>query len=761
MSAETGPNARRKPSPADAAPEPQRDAPPVERARRPAPRRRERDATLRILEEQRLAGICILRHDGTIAFANACFADLLHRTVEEIVGGNLVDFVPATEYDRLRSHLRARSAGAEGVNQFTTMTVGGDGSAREVLVRTTRTTYQGKPASLAVVLDVTGVWQVGDGLKFANVIIEQSPVVVFQASAQAGLRHEYISNNVSRFGYTADEVYAGAFRFPDYVHAEDRPAALAAMRAMIEGKTDRFEHDYRLVTRDGSLRWVQDRTVAVREDGGTVCGYRGTLIDITERVEAERALRRTNRALRLHSDLTAVAARATSETELLQDVCRILVQDDGYRLAWIALAENGAGDSPHMVASYGGTREHVAALHLAWMRSDRDWGLEGRALRTGQPQVAPVPATDPAMAPWREECPACGLGSSAALPLGQNGHVYGALVVVSRQVDAFDNQELALLGDLARRISFGVRSVRAHAEHDRLQRRLMRGLSDTVHALASALEMRDPYTAGHQKAAARLVIEIARIMGLPDNEVEGIALAASLHDIGKIQVPMELAAKPGRLTPPELRLVQTHVQAGYEILKAIDFPWRVADMVLQHHERLDGSGYPNGLKGDAILLGARIIAVADVVEAMMSHRPYRPALGRQAAMAELANGRGRLYDSAAVDACIALSRRPDFTRLVFEDDSGSHTLADLTTALGQQGEMRDGPSSRLTLQQSAVILLLADGLTTKEIARRLDLSVSTVKAQLSRAYQTLGARNRVDAVMRAAVYAEHTLLTAC
>jgi PAS domain S-box-containing protein/putative nucleotidyltransferase with HDIG domain len=176
----------------------------------------------------------------------------------------------------------------------------------------------------------------------------------------------------------------------------------------------------------------------------------------------------------------------------------------------------------------------------------------------------------------------------------------------------------------------------------------------TIQAMAQTVEVRDPYTAGHQKRVADLARAIATRMGLSADRVDGIRMAGVIHDIGKISVPAEILSKPGLLTPLEFSLIKTHSQIGYDILKDIEFPWDIATMVLQHHERLDGSGYPQGVTGERILLEARILTVADVVEAMASHRPYRPSLGMDKALDEIKDKKGRFYDSDVVDACIQL-----------------------------------------------------------------------------------------------------------
>lgn len=188
------------------------------------------------------------------------------------------------------------------------------------------------------------------------------------------------------------------------------------------------------------------------------------------------------------------------------------------------------------------------------------------------------------------------------------------------------------------------------------ERRLAASLFDSVTALASVVEMRDPYTAGHQRRVAALAVAIAQELQLPREQVDAIKLAGVVHDVGKIKVPAEILSKPGKLAPLEFGIIKEHSQNGYDILKTISFPWPVAQIVLQHHERQDGSGYPLGLKNDAILLESRIIAVADTVEAMASHRPYRPGLGIDAALQEIIQFRDTKYDAQVVDGCVALFR---------------------------------------------------------------------------------------------------------
>jgi HD-GYP domain-containing protein (c-di-GMP phosphodiesterase class II) len=265
-------------------------------------------------------------------------------------------------------------------------------------------------------------------------------------------------------------------------------------------------------------------------------------------------------------------------------------------------------------------------------------------------------ANDTRMAPWRVEALKRGYASVIALPLQNAGSMLGVLSLYASEPNGFGSEEVSLLTELAGDLSYGVTALRIRDDRLVGLQRLERAMEDTVQAIASTLEMRDAYTAGHQRRVAVISQAIAKEMGLSDDRIHGLRLATIVHDLGKINIPAEILNRPGKLSAIEFAFIKTHPQVGYDILKPVEFPWPIADIVLQHHERLDGSGYPNGLKGDAILLEARILAVADVVESMTSHRPYRPALGLDVALAEIQEGSGKLYDPVVVEACVKLVR---------------------------------------------------------------------------------------------------------
>jgi putative nucleotidyltransferase with HDIG domain len=262
-----------------------------------------------------------------------------------------------------------------------------------------------------------------------------------------------------------------------------------------------------------------------------------------------------------------------------------------------------------------------------------------------------------------------------AVPLMFDGQIMGEIGFVHIEAGRkFGDADMVILTRFAALANTALTntklSIQAQQELDErkrveeeLQRRndqLQETFIEMINALASTIEMRDPYTAAHQRWVTRLACAIASTMDLAKEQIEGLHMAGLIHDIGKMNVPTEFLIKPGQLSEIEYEAVKIHPQSGYDIVRQIQFPWPVAQIVLQHHERMDGSGYPQGISGAEILLEARILAVADVVEAMASHRPYREAHGIEIALEEIAQNKGVLYDPEAVDACLAVFKEQGF-----------------------------------------------------------------------------------------------------
>ena len=235
--------------------------------------------------------------------------------------------------------------------------------------------------------------------------------------------------------------------------------------------------------------------------------------------------------------------------------------------------------------------------------------------------------------------------------------VDGEVITLGLQGSVYQfNGEPATVG-MAQDIS---EKIRAEEQIQRYIEQLKTAFQSTVEVATSLSELRDPYTAGHERRVAEIAVALGTELGFDEHRLEGLRVAGHLHDVGKITIPAEILSKPGKLSPIEFKLIQAHADAGYEVLKKVEFPWPVAEVALQHHERMDGSGYPHGLMGEAIRLEARVIAVADVIEAMSSHRPYRPGLGITAALGEIERGRGSLYDAQVADVCLRLFREKGY-----------------------------------------------------------------------------------------------------
>jgi len=393
-----------------------------------------------------------------------------------------------------------------------------------------------------------------------------------------------------------------------------------------------------------------------------------TFDEMAVALRSENELLRLNRALNLLSRCNMTLVHAHDEQELLTNICRLTVETGGYLMSWVGYAEDDAEKSVRPVAASGYEEGYLESLSVTWADSERGWGPTGSAIRSGVTSVNQNCLTNPKMAPWRAAAIERGYQSSIALPLTGKARVLGALTIYSAEPFAFGPEEVNLLEELATDLAYGIEALRTRVDHEQQATILRQSLEQSIQAMAATLEARDPYTAGHQRRVAELATAIARKMQLSDEQVNGISLAATIHDLGKIHVPSEILSKPGKLSDLELALIKTHPDAGYGIIKDVKFPWPIAEIVRQHHERLDGSGYPQGLKGAHILIESRIIAVADVVEAMASHRPYRPSLGIAAALDEIARGRGHLYDAAVVDICLEL-----FAEQAFSFSSGLGT----------------------------------------------------------------------------------------
>ncbi|MFC2164374.1 HD domain-containing phosphohydrolase [Acidobacteriota bacterium] len=384
--------------------------------------------------------------------------------------------------------------------------------------------------------------------------------------------------------------------------------------------------------------------------------------------QISKELTKVTQTLETFSACHKVLVRASDKSELLNRICQAIVEVGGYKMAWVGVVSQDSQKTVKPLAYAGYDDGFLSTVRVTWSENEKNLCPTGRAIVSREPFVLNNILSHPDVMSWRGEALKRGYGSVIALPLISNGGTFGSLTIFSDEQEGFALEDVNHLMDLAGNLVYGIVALHTRTERNRAEvevkknlKKLRQTLGAIIQVLEKTVEVRDPYTAGHQRRVADLARGIGSEMSFSQDRIDGIRIAGIIHDIGKIYVPAEILSKPRKLTTYEFNLIKTHPQVGYDILKSIEFPWPVAKIVLQHHERLNGTGYPNKLMHDNILIEARILGIADVVEAMASHRPYRPALGLPAALKEIASHKGTLYDAQIADICIQIFNDKKFS----------------------------------------------------------------------------------------------------
>ncbi|MDH4210761.1 MAG: PAS domain S-box protein [candidate division WOR-3 bacterium] len=401
-------------------------------------------------------------------------------------------------------------------------------------------------------------------------------------------------------GYSFDEM--GKKELESIVHPDDFERVVRIRQALIQGKTETFRHEFRGVRSDGGIVYLECDATAMRDDG-SIIGTRSYIWDVTLRKTAEEEIKNSEERLKLLFEYAPDGYFLTDLKGNFLDGNKAIEEIVGYKKHELI------GKS--FVKAKLLSSDQIPSIYELLARN-------AMGHRTG-PDEFTLTRKD---------------GSKT--------------IVGIRTYPVKIDGKTVVLGIARDMTDYKRTQEELRKSYDRMQK----VLEDTINALTSAVEKRDPYTAGHQHRVAILADAIAKKMKLPSHQKEGLHVAALVHDIGKINVPAGILNKPSSLSDAEFALVKDHVLVGYDILRTIEFPWQVAEIVFQHHERLDGSGYPMGLKGSDILMEAKILAVADVVESMMAHRPYRPARGKDKAITEIKVNKKKLYDVKIVKACL-------------------------------------------------------------------------------------------------------------
>jgi len=579
---------------------------------------RESEERMRLLIDSANESILIIQ-DWKVAYANRRFEEAIGIPRQTLAGLHILNLTHPDDRQAVSERYQKTMNGERFSTGAPLKGLDKNGKARWADVRAIPFMWEERPAVMALMHDITEHRKTDEILRASEekyrILTEKTNDIIW--TADLSLRMTYITPSIEKvLGFTPDE------RLAHEAHEQMTPASLARAQTLLLEELKR-EQEYgadpertvRIETecyhKNGSKLWLENIVSPIRDEKGSIIAIHGVSRDITKRKKTEEALRASEGRFRalIENSLDAIA--------VLDAEGRILYKSQS--------EERILGYKP----------EHLVGKNFVELIHPDD--VERAVSIVQAVKERPGMVLDCQLR-CKHKDGSCRPVEGTAHNLLDDPKIKG-IVVNYRDVTKHKK--------VARQLEESIRKLESVMEA-------------TIKAISSTMETRDPYTAGHQRRVTQLACAIAKEMGLPVNQIDGIRVAGLLHDIGKISIPTEILSKPGRLTETEFAMIKSHAEVGYDILKTIDFNWPIAKTVLQHHERINGSGYPAGIRGEEILLEARILAVADVVEAMSSHRPYRPSLGLERALDDISRGAGTLYDLQAVNACLMAFRESGF-----------------------------------------------------------------------------------------------------
>ncbi|HRS83072.1 MAG TPA: PAS domain S-box protein [Smithellaceae bacterium] len=560
----------------------------------------------RLLFESAGQGILIAK-DEKIQFANTALAEIVGYPKEVITARPFISFIHPDDRSMVLNRHKMRLKGDDPENDYQFRAVTSDGTVKWLQINARKISWDGVPASLSFITDITDRRQAQEDLRASEekyrTIIEQMEDGYFEIDLAGN--YTFVNNAESEIvGYSREEMIGMNAR--QYLDGESLKRAAQVYKASYKTGEPFKSLEVEIIRKDGTKGFNETSGSVIRDAGGKPVGFRGFTRDVTERKQAEMRLQRSEERYRdIFENAQEGIYQTTCEGKFLmanQAMARILGYDSPEELL---------GEQPDIsLRIYVNPEERTKVIEQV----QREGVVKGQEIQF-----------------YRKD--------------GRKIWISRTMRIVRDE----QNNEIYLEG-----------IVEDITEKKESVDRLRKALGGTVQAIASVVETKDPYTAGHQRRAADLARAMGTELSLSPDQIEGLRMAGIIHDIGKISVPAEILSTPRRLTAIEFSLIKMHAQSGYDILKDVDFPWPIARMVLEHHERMSGSGYPHGLSGNEILMESRILAVADVVEAMATHRPYRPALGLDAALEEISSKNGILYDPNVVSVCLRLFREKNY-----------------------------------------------------------------------------------------------------